>query len=63
MRGALIATSFAKKHDHEKIIQMYESGMSYGEIIETTGIKSKGTISFIIQKSATKRGIKLEDFN
>lgn len=48
---AIHATSFAKKHDHEKIFQMHKSGMSYKKIMIETGIKSKGTISFIISKS------------
>lgn len=39
------------KHDHEKIIQDFKNGYKYKEIMEKYGIKSKGTISFIINKS------------
>lgn len=39
------------KHDHYKIIKMSEEGLSYLKIMQATGIKSKGTISFIINKS------------
>lgn len=45
------ASSFAQKHDHTKILEMYNNGMSYNKIMKETGIKSKGTISFICKKS------------
>lgn len=48
MNSALTATSKVKKHDHEKIIEMHKNGMSYKQIMQETGIKSKGTISFIV---------------
>lgn len=50
-RCALYATSFVKKHAHENILQMHNNGLSYKQIMSETGIKSKGTISFIINKS------------
>lgn len=56
-RAALNASSFAKKHNHEKIIEMHNSGKPYGEIMKELNIKSKGTISFIINQSMSARGI------
>jgi len=55
IRASMIATSFAKKHDHDAILDMHNSGMSYAKIMKETGIKSKGTISFIIKKSVAKK--------
>lgn len=43
--------SFARLHDHTQIIKDHKSGMSYVELMEKYGIKSKGTISYIINKS------------
>lgn len=51
LRAALIATSFVKKHDHEKIIDLHKKGFSYSKIMKELGIKGKGTISFIIRQS------------
>lgn len=51
MNSAITATSKVKKHDHEKIIEMHKNGMSYKQIMQETGIKSKGTISFICSKN------------
>lgn len=39
------------KHDHEKIIQDFKNGYKYKEIMEKYGITSKGTVSFIVNKS------------
>lgn len=39
------------KHDHEKIIQDFKNGYTYKEIMEKYDITSKGTVSFIINKS------------
>jgi hypothetical protein len=55
MRAALIASSFSKKHDHEAIVKLYNDGNSYNKIMELLNIKSKGTISFIINKSIEVR--------
>lgn len=51
LRVSLYASSFIKKHNHNDIIKRYENGDSYGKIMKDLGIKSKGTISFIIKKS------------
>jgi hypothetical protein len=53
--SAIIATESARKHNHEEIIEMRKSGMSYEQIMNITGIKSKGTISFICNKSISKK--------
>lgn len=55
MRAALIATSFSKKHNHEEIVKMHNEGLSYGKIMKKTGIKSKGTINFIIKQSIASK--------
>lgn len=39
------------QHNHEKVIKDHEDGMSYKEIMEKHNISSKGTVSFIINKS------------
>jgi hypothetical protein len=49
------ATSFVSKHKHKPIIEMYKNGMTYKQIMEATGIKSKGTISFICKKSEASK--------
>lgn len=51
IQKAIHASSFAKKHDHEQIVKMHQSGLSYSRIMFEMGIKSKGTISFIIKRS------------
>lgn len=51
VRIAAATKASPKKHDHEKIINMHKAGSSYNQIMRETGIKSKGTISFIINKS------------
>jgi len=48
-----IGNSHAKKHDHVAMFADYESGMSYGDLMQKYGIKSKGTISYIIRKQRT----------
>lgn len=62
MKTALRATSFMKKHNHKEIVLMRNKGMSYEEIMKYTGIKSKGTISFIINSSITARGIDVSEY-
>ncbi len=54
MRAVLIAASYAKKYDHEKIIEMHRNGYSYSDIMRIFNIPSKGTISFIINKNNAK---------
>tara|TARA_R100000656_G_scaffold63175_4_gene48592 strand:+ start:87 stop:563 length:477 start_codon:yes stop_codon:yes gene_type:complete len=39
------------KHDHKAILADREKGMTYKELMEKHGISSKGTLSFIINKS------------
>ncbi len=56
IRVAIYASSHIKKHDHESIIKMHRDGLSYKKIMEITGIKSKGTMSFIIKKSIASAG-------
>lgn len=51
LQQSLIATSHVRKHSHSEIINMHKAGMSYKQIMEKTGIKSKGTISFIVKQS------------
>ena len=51
MKAALTATSFVKIHNHEEIIKLHNEGMSYKRLMEKFNISSKGTISFIINKS------------
>ena len=48
---AIIASSHVKKHNHSDIINYYNEGHTYKEIMERFNIKSKGTISFIIKES------------
>ncbi len=48
---AINASSYIKKHDHEKIIKLHNRGWSYDKIMKKLNIKSKGTISFIVRKS------------
>lgn len=55
---AIHASSFSKKHNHEDILRLHKEGKSYKQIMEILGTKSKGTISFIINKSiSSKEGI------
>ena len=50
-RGTLVSSG-AKKYSHEDILNDYHVlGLSYNQIMEKYGIKSKGTVSFIINKS------------
>jgi hypothetical protein len=48
---ALRATSFIKIHDHEAIINRRKQGATYKELMKEFDITSKGTLSFIINKS------------
>lgn len=49
-RGTLVSTN-AKKYSHEDILNDHKLGMSYNQIREKYNIKSKGTVSYIINKS------------
>lgn len=46
-----ICSEINRKHDHEAIIKMKKEGFSYKDIMQRFGIKSKGTISYIINSS------------
>lgn len=48
---AIHASNSIKIHDHKHILHLHKCGLSYREIMILTGIKSKGTISFIVNKS------------
>lgn len=39
------------KHNHSEILNDYRNGLTYKKIMEKHGITSKGTLSFIINKS------------
>jgi hypothetical protein len=55
MKNAVYASSFVKKHNHEEIVKMHNDGLSYSKIMKKTGIKSKGTVSFIVKKSMSSK--------
>lgn len=57
MRSAIAASNAIKKHDHDKILKLHSEGKSYSQISDLTGIKSKGTIHFIINKSISSNTI------
>lgn len=44
-------------YDHASIIQDREKGLSYKEIMIKHSIKSKGTVSYVITKSLTSKGV------
>lgn len=54
--ASITASNAIKKHDHNKIVEMHKSGMTYVDIMKATGIKSRGTVSFIIKKSIAAKG-------
>lgn len=56
LRAAVNASRHAQKWDHTAIVLRYHDGASYTQIMSEFGIKSKGTVSFIIRQSmaATK---------
>lgn len=53
----VVELSKIAKHNHSSIVAMHRSGMSYTAIAAATGIKSKGTISYIIRRSMEAVGI------
>jgi len=55
LKKSIKASSFIKKYNHEEIIKMHNEGLSYGKIMEKIGIKSKGTISFIVNQSIASK--------
>ncbi len=52
---SLHATSYVKKYDHEKIIDLHKKGNSYSKIMKEFNISSKGTISYIIKNSYSSK--------
>lgn len=56
MKKSLIATSKRMViHNHDEIIKDRREGMKYSDIMVKYNIKSKGTISFLINKSIKSR--------
>jgi hypothetical protein len=51
VQAALKATAHVKKHDHSKIIDLKNQGLSYKQIMKELGITSKGTIHFALKLS------------
>ena len=59
LKKSIIATSNRSVfHDHESIINDRNKGMKYSDIMTKYGIKSKGTISFIINSSIKSKSTK-----
>lgn len=48
---AVNASSYFKKYNHDEVKKFRKEGMTYKQIMLATGIKSKGTVSWIINKS------------
>lgn len=46
-----------KKHLHNEIIEYYNKGKTYKQIMKKFNISSKGIVSYIIKKSLTSEGI------
>lgn len=55
MRCAIYATSFMKKYNHDEIIEFYNLGNSYKDIMKKYNISSKGAVSFIIKQSISSK--------
>lgn len=51
LSSAIFASSHIKKHNHEEIIRYHNLVKSYKKVMNRFGIKSKGTLSFILKKS------------
>jgi len=51
LNSALSGSLIAKIHNHERILEDRNNGMTYNELMSKYEISSKGTISFIINKS------------
>lgn len=49
-----ILRSSHPKHDHKAILADHKNGMSYNQIMKKYNISSKGTVSFIVNKSLVK---------
>lgn len=57
IKNAKYATSFVTKYNHKDVIDYYNEGHSYSEVMKKFNISSKGTVSFIIKKSNTCNNI------
>lgn len=51
IKCAINASNHVKKYNHKQIINDRKSGMTYKELMRKYNISSKGTISFIVNKS------------
>ena len=59
-RGAWIASRGVAKYDHEKVIAFYVENGFKATLLEF-GIRSKGTLSFIINRTKTATPVAIED--
>lgn len=50
---AIHASRFAVKHNHSEVLAFYRKCKSYTKTAKHFGIKSKGTISFVVRRSMT----------
>lgn len=57
VKHAIHSSSFIMIHDHRLIISLRNAWMTYAQIKEITGIKSGGTLSFIIRNSLESKWI------
>lgn len=51
LANAIRASSFAKKYDHDAVLEYYRHSKSYKKTMETFNITSKGTLHFIIKNN------------
>ena len=51
LANAIRASSFAKKYDHDAVLEFYMRSKSYNKTMEAFNITSKGTLHFIIKNS------------
>lgn len=57
MNAALIATAAMTKYKHEDVLKLHNEGHSYKQIMDKLGILSKGTVSWIINKSVASQSM------
>lgn len=51
LANAIRASSFAKKYDHDAVLEYYRHSKSYKKTMEAFNITSKGTLHFIIKNN------------
>lgn len=51
LANAIRASSFAKKYDHDAVLEFYMRSKSYNKTMKAFNITSKGTLHFIIKNS------------